>query len=407
MISRDYMKDHPEVDWSVHNDQNKVKPSVNEQEEKPRENYKIGSPPESSEKVSTMFGLLPKPDTKKMFSRESTNEATNEGMNAISGINVIGKSVSALNAGNLAKSAYEKGKQGLDYLNPKNIGEELRNKFGSGSVSENIEELGNRVKFAKGSAKEEALVPKREFMEEAKGQRIKYESPENHYPQSMTVEQADKKMSDLKEKIRDLHADRKKRGLNDAEKDRLASHEAELENTKNDWGNFVKTLPEKTRGKYQDFLKKYAINVGPYEDASFIVRKLASGDSKGVQPDSLNRIFTNPNPNKEILKITKDIGSAGWNNIVFNMLSKHKLGDVKGMSNAILEGHRKGSPIITDEMAHAAHHALTRLNMSNAAKAAAGGAIGASVFGPAGAVAGAALPFARQGAGKLINYLKR
>jgi hypothetical protein len=410
MISREDMKQYPEVDWDVYQKQNNVPVKSNMDVSEENEGIPIGpqqSKKSSGKKVHTAFGEMPRLNLKEYFSKENAKEGVNEALGSLSGMNVIGGSRLLLNAGDIAKSGIDVAKKGYEYVNPKAITETLRGKFGEGTVSGNIENLGERIKFGKQSAKEEALTPKREFMEEAKGKHIENEYPETAYPKSMKVEQADKRLSDLKYEIRELNSTSKKRGLDPKEKDMLKSYEQELSNLQNTWKNFIETLPEKSRGKYNEFTKKYAINVAPYEESSFIVRKLASGDHKGILPESIDRLFSNPNPKEPVLKIIKDIGPSGWNNLVFNMLSKYKPGDVKGMATAIIEGSRKGSPIITEEMVKFANQALRRSRVSDVVKAGAGGAIGGTMFGPAGAVIGAGLPFAKEGASKIAKYLKR
>ncbi len=54
-------------------------------------------------------------------------------------------------------------KKGWDYMQPGKEAEAFRGGFGQGTTKENIENLGQRVQFAKGSAKEEAMIPKREL----------------------------------------------------------------------------------------------------------------------------------------------------------------------------------------------------------------------------------------------------
>lgn len=404
----------------------------------------------------------------------------------------IGEMLPGLEGGGpeTAKAGYTAAKKGFEYINPKNISESLRNNFGEGTVAENIEQFGNRLEFAKGSAKKEALIPKSEFMKEAQGKNITRLNPEkvdvnnvakvfeqnpgeftpermksiqkainnyykdgdieklaekgagifgnpeisekamsklesllpieelnkgsylsnaevskfysprgdlsqahNAYAKTKSVESADKLMSELKSEIRKLELMEKKGTIGDVASAKLESYRNNLADLKSDWGKFVETLPESARGKYADFTKKYAINVGPYEDASFIVRKLSTGDTKGILPESINRLFMNPNPSEKVLKIIQDVGPSGWNNLVYNMLSKYKPGDVKGMATAILEGKRAGSPIITDEMVALANNSLKRHTISGIAKSGTGAIAGALLGGPLGGAVGAVSPY--------------
>lgn len=70
------------------------------------------------------------------------------------GMKVIGE------AAPMVKAAISKG---ADYLNPGKAAEQFRGTLGSGTTKETVDELGKRTQFAKGSAKEEALIPKREL----------------------------------------------------------------------------------------------------------------------------------------------------------------------------------------------------------------------------------------------------
>jgi hypothetical protein len=56
-------------------------------------------------------------------------------------------------------------KSGYNYLHPEREAEKFRKQFGSGTSSENIENIGKRVKFGYESAKEEALIPKNKLYE--------------------------------------------------------------------------------------------------------------------------------------------------------------------------------------------------------------------------------------------------
>ena len=61
-------------------------------------------------------------------------------------------------------SAVKKGTSAaLDYLQPGNEAERFRATLGQGTSKQNIEELGKRAQFAKGSSKQEALIPKEQL----------------------------------------------------------------------------------------------------------------------------------------------------------------------------------------------------------------------------------------------------
>lgn len=69
-----------------------------------------------------------------------------------------------------------------DYMHPERGAERFRSSLGQGTASENIAELGQRVKFGKGSATEEALAPKREIYAQ-QGKSDIYQTPESALPE--------------------------------------------------------------------------------------------------------------------------------------------------------------------------------------------------------------------------------
>jgi len=476
----DSFKDN--IDWGVYKSQQRPDQLSNESE---NENINIGFNKKKSEKVNThlpFFGEMPRPNLKDYFSPENIREATQEGLGAISGMNV-------LKSGKLIGSA---AKKGMEYINPEAISEQLRGQFGQGTVSENIGELGQRVKFGKESAKEQALTPKRELMETIKGEEIVKPKPlklekvakifepdvnnissqqsdalrkaianyyksgnlgkltekgeqifsheglesnqidklerllttqmpakgrylsdaeatkfysskgtlsELHkdYIKTKSPDVADQLMSELKSEIRKLKKIDRNTGLGDVQSERLASYESNLQNIENDFNKFISTLPKEAQGKYKQFTTSYRENVAPYKSED-IIREMSYGNTQGIQANEVESLFSNPNPTKDVKKVINDIGSSGWNNIVYNMLSKYEPGEASKMAKAILEGKRKGSPIITDEMVQAANNAIKRSRISTAVKTsarAAGGAALAAPFGlaPLGAIAGAASPY--------------
>lgn len=237
------------------------------------------------------------------------------------------------------------------YFSPEKTSQNFISQLGKGkTIPENINELSNRIRYAHQTAKEEAITPKREFMKEASGKYIGKEYPETHYPQSKTVEQADKRMSDLKYEIRELKSNRKKRGLSPEEKDLFGSYEKELSDLQNHWSEFIQTLPEKERGKYKEFTTKYAINVAPYEDASVTIRNLKNNDLKNVTATKITNAFSFPELKPQVQKILKDIGPEGINNIIFNDLGRAKNAEHALKIIEDLERNKGFSPHITPEI---------------------------------------------------------
>ncbi len=130
----------------------------------------------NKEGYSRFWPKMEKPSFKEYFSPEHISEAINEGAGALSGMNVL----------KAAPEAYQVAKKGVEYLQPEKEAERFRSTLGSGTSAENIETLGNRVGFAKKSALEEALIPKRElYQQEGKSNvyDVKPESlPEGNLP---------------------------------------------------------------------------------------------------------------------------------------------------------------------------------------------------------------------------------
>lgn len=77
----------------------------------------------------------------------------------------------------LSKGAELAGK-GINYMRPGKVANEFRATIGEGTAKENIENLGKRVQYAKGSAKEEALIPKRELYAQEGGSDVYNLKPE-------------------------------------------------------------------------------------------------------------------------------------------------------------------------------------------------------------------------------------
>jgi hypothetical protein len=70
----------------------------------------------------------------------------------------------------------------IDYLQPGNEAERFRATLGQGTSKQNIEELGRRAQFAKGSRKQEALIPKEKLYAQ-EGKSDVYNMPESSLPE--------------------------------------------------------------------------------------------------------------------------------------------------------------------------------------------------------------------------------
>ncbi len=169
------------VDWKVYDKQQNVPKQPYEQAEtqEPENKYysdmPMGKPKE--EMVNTAFGKLPRNMHEyKLGSPENKNLAS-EMINA--GVGAPGMTM----AGEAIAPFAKKGVQAAaDYMHPGKASEAFRKTIGEGTTTENIAELGQRVKYAKGSAKEEALIPKRELYKTA-GKKDVYKVGEENLPE--------------------------------------------------------------------------------------------------------------------------------------------------------------------------------------------------------------------------------
>ncbi len=203
MIDRQYMAEHPEVDWSVFKKQQTVPPAVKaiNEENQPADPSRQDSPlgGDRSQDNSGVFPhflsgvlkgaqgigrLLPNPmdDYYEMYERQGKKapipRPTDIDIDKSLGLKDPSGNLSANNiADTLGQFAIplppifkgaEKGapiakeamKKAIDYMNPGKEAEAFRSTLGSGTSAENISELSKRAQFAKGSAKQEALIPK-------------------------------------------------------------------------------------------------------------------------------------------------------------------------------------------------------------------------------------------------------
>lgn len=82
----------------------------------------------------------------------------------------------------IASAARKGAAKALDYMQPGNEAERFRATLGQGTSAENIEELGRRAQFAKGSRKQEALNPKEKLYAQ-EGKSDVYNMPEGSLPE--------------------------------------------------------------------------------------------------------------------------------------------------------------------------------------------------------------------------------
>lgn len=213
MMSREYMADHPEVDWKVYQKQqtpisqeSKVKamPTENE-EDQSHQDIPLGKQKEKKSNktlIETLkSSLLPKmppginmaTGMMSMAMPGASGEIVADLPQSIRGTKTttpewlsqeIGKFLPGFETGGgLAKKSVP---EAIHYMQPGKQAEAFRSTLGKGTTKENIETIGNRVQFAKKSAEEEAFIPKRElYSQEGKSDvyNVKSENlPEGNLP---------------------------------------------------------------------------------------------------------------------------------------------------------------------------------------------------------------------------------
>lgn len=186
-----------EIDWNVFNKQQNVpkqpyqQPESQEPESKYYSNMPMGKPKE--EMVNTAFGKLPRnmheyklgsPENKNLLSEMINAGVGAPGMNVIGGAARTGAAKIAENLlpHNLPATTRQGIQTATDYMQPNKAAEAFRKTIGEGTTTENIAELGQRVKYAKGSAREEALIPKRELYK-TEGRKDVYKVGEENLPE--------------------------------------------------------------------------------------------------------------------------------------------------------------------------------------------------------------------------------
>lgn len=137
----------------------------------------MGSPNIStqSSNQSGFLGLPPAEQyAKELHNPENIKEMINAYVGA-PGIKEVGRTAYGF-AAPIIKKGIEKTNE---FFHPEREAERFRSALGEGTSKENIEELGNRVRFAKQSALEESLIPKRQVYQEAGKKNIFNINPES------------------------------------------------------------------------------------------------------------------------------------------------------------------------------------------------------------------------------------
>lgn len=319
--------------------------------------------------------------------------------------------------------------KGLNYLQPGKQAEQFRSTLGSGTSSENIENLGNRLQFAKKSAEGEALIPKNKLYDiEGETKIIPNEEESNYlsiknlkkyfnsglkekheiFKENPTLNNYDKLQSALDKEIRILKNKGKMRDTTgDVKFDKLKNIRKAL---LKDADKFSDTLPENLKGLERQFRSTWRTEVSPYESKG-VIEKLSSGGHSEVTPEQIGKTFTRLNENSK--KVLGDLGSSAGKNILYNALQKVKPNDAEGLAKTLLELKRtKGYDKFVDKkMEDWANLTIKNVRNANAIKKAlavtAGASAGGYIGGPVGATVGAIAPFAGEGLKYLAKYIKR
>lgn len=163
------------IDWNVHYAQQGSKsapaPEMGEHPYQEPEDYDINNPKQKPT-VQTFLGEMPRVNHREQLNDPEYQKklAMALEMGAGGGINMIGRAGSQALKGPVMEvlgKAKEKAEPYVekvkDYLQPSKEAERFRATLGEGTSRQNIEELGKRAQLAKGSTKQEALIPKEQL----------------------------------------------------------------------------------------------------------------------------------------------------------------------------------------------------------------------------------------------------
>lgn len=243
-----------EIDWDVYKKQQSVPKEMksnNESLDNNEENYNQDIPlnNKSSGKVSTFLGRMEKPTKENLFNPEMIKGLIDT-MAGNPGMKIVGGAASHVIpelAGKAAGKVKEYGTKAADYLQPGKETERFRGTLGEGTSAENIEQLGKRVQFAKQSATEEALIPKRELYKQ-EGKSDVYKVGEEHLPEGNIPKMAE--MIAPGEKFGESQGKALSKAIKDYRKS--GNIESFIDKSEEIFG--ISELPEKAVSKIEDAL---------------------------------------------------------------------------------------------------------------------------------------------------------
>jgi hypothetical protein len=314
----------------------------------------------------------------------------------------------ASSAINIGKNIFNK------YLNPEVPYSNFINQVSGGNtLTQNIQNLSGRLKAGYEAAKETALLPKRELMQDVgkqyivdptptgkltqeailpgqinKGEYLSVENADqyysgklqdahNNYVDDPTFENSDILRSRLFKRINTLNNRQKFGTITDSQEKELSS----LINNRNsiiqDQNNFIKTLPPEYQQKYGQFNQMWKENVVPYNEAGKTIRNLKNGNLQNITPQKITNAFSFPELNPQLQKVLSDIGPSGVNNIVYNSLGRtSSASEALNMLNS-LEQNKGFAPYMTPEINSLKQNIQDRIKRKNIAKWGTTGVLGA------------------------------
>lgn len=295
------------------------------------------------------------------------------------------------------------------YFTPEQTAQNLISKLGfnkdlgrNQSIVENINELSRRLGFGQASAKEQALIPKRDLMaqigdknivdpkprgtltsqalmpeQRMKGNYLSINEPDKYYSgilqdahdnyvNNPTFANSDKLRSKLFDRINELSERKELQTITDNQEKELNTLRSNRSAIIKDQDNFINTLSPENQQKYSEFNRIWREDVTPYDESGNTIRDLKNGSLENVTPEKITNAFSFPELKPQLQKALKDIGPSGINNIVYNEIARTP--SAKGILNTLndLENHKGFAPYLTNEVKNLYQQLKTQLRNRNA-----------------------------------------
>lgn len=192
------------------------------------------------------------------------------------------------------------------------------------------------------------------------------------FKRRQTLENADKLQSQIGKQMGKYSDRAEKSGLSTGEDLELQQLKEMRDSLKNDMQGHLKRVNPKLAQENQTFTDKYRENVTPYQEENatkeianepgYIKKQRAENPSLPYNVTSSQMKEAFAEPSRQALQIAGDLGEAGRNKILYNLLADETNPEAKGLANAILNAKQsKGySKYITPEMESLANQLLKR-----------------------------------------------